>query len=109
MKHGPIALIDENMPVIFIANPNDTTTYEKVLSNISEVATRKGKIIAVTSREDEQLLAKSSHVIYVPETTEYLAPLVNVIPLQLLAYHMAVMRGKDPDKPDNLAKAVTVE
>ncbi|MFH1915960.1 MAG: glutamine--fructose-6-phosphate transaminase (isomerizing) [Nanoarchaeota archaeon] len=109
MKHGPIALIDKNMPVVFIVNPNDTATYEKVLSNISEVATRKGKIIAITSREDEQLLSKSSHVIYVPETTEYLAPLVNVIPLQLLAYHMAVLRGKNPDKPDNLAKAVTVD
>lgn len=108
MKHGPIALIDENMPVVFIANPTDAITYDKVLSNMAEVKARKGKIIVITSPDDEKILRHSDHVIYVPTTTEYLAPLVNVIPLQLLAYHIAVMRGKNPDQPDNLAKAVTV-
>jgi glucosamine--fructose-6-phosphate aminotransferase (isomerizing) len=109
MKHGPIALIDENMPVVFIANPAEPVTYEKILSNMNEVHSRKGKIIAITTKEDDKLLSLTDQVIYVPETTEYLAPLVNVIPLQLLAYHIAVIRGKNPDQPDNLAKAVSVE
>jgi glucosamine--fructose-6-phosphate aminotransferase (isomerizing) len=108
MKHGPIALIDENMPVVFIAT-GDEVNYEKVLSNMAEVKARKGKIIAIASKNDIRLTKLADHIILVPKTTECLSPLLNVIPLQLLAYHMAVLRGKNPDRPQNLAKAVTVE
>lgn len=108
MKHGPIALIDKDMPVIFIATGRDIM-YQKVLSNMEEVRAREGKIIALVNHEDDRVKRLSNHIISVPETSEYLSPLLNVIPLQLLAYFMAVNRGKNPDKPENLAKAVTVE
>ncbi len=107
MKHGPIALIDENMPVIFIAIKD--STYDKVISNIEEVKARGGQVIAVASEGDEEIAKKVNHVIYVPETLEFLSPLLTIIPLQLLAYHTAVLRGCNVDQPRNLAKSVTVE
>jgi glucosamine--fructose-6-phosphate aminotransferase (isomerizing) len=107
MKHGPIALIDENMPVVFICTRD--AAYEKILSNMEEVRARKGKIIAVATEGDEEIRKKAHHVIYVPETIQMLTPLLSVIPLQLLAYHIAVLRGCHVDQPRNLAKSVTVE
>ncbi|MDP8237762.1 MAG: glutamine--fructose-6-phosphate transaminase (isomerizing) [Candidatus Hatepunaea meridiana] len=107
MKHGPIALIDENMPVIFIAVNGHT--YEKVISNIEEVKARKGNIIAVVNEGDEIIHRYAHHVVEIPRTDTYLTPILSVIPLQLLAYHIAVLRGCDVDQPRNLAKAVTVE
>jgi glucosamine--fructose-6-phosphate aminotransferase (isomerizing) len=107
MKHGPIALIDENMPVMVIAP--SVSHYEKVLSNIEEVKSRKGQIIAVVTEGDTAIQKLANHIIYVPETVEYFTPLLTVIPMQLLAYHIAVMRGCDVDQPRNLAKSVTVE
>jgi len=107
MKHGPIALIDKNMPVVFIATRD--SVYEKVLNNIEEVRTRKGQVIAIATEGDEKIAEKVDRVIYVPETQEMLNPLVTIIPLQLLAYYIAVLRGCDVDQPRNLAKSVTVE
>jgi glucosamine--fructose-6-phosphate aminotransferase (isomerizing) len=107
MKHGPIALIDENMPVVVIA-PKDGT-YDKILSNIQEVKARKGKVIAIANDDDPQLLALADHIIKVPQTIDMLSPIINVIPLQLLAYFIAVKRGCNVDQPRNLAKSVTVE
>ncbi|MBM3285819.1 MAG: glutamine--fructose-6-phosphate transaminase (isomerizing) [Candidatus Eisenbacteria bacterium] len=107
MKHGPIALIDENMPVVFICTRD--SVYEKILINMEEVRTRKGRIIAIATEGDRELERLADHVIYVPQTLEPLTPLLSVIPLQLLAYHMAVLRGCDVDQPRNLAKSVTVE
>lgn len=107
MKHGPIALIDEYMPVIVIAT--NKANYEKVVSNIQEVKARKGKIIAVVAEGDSAIAELADHLIEIPETDEMLAPLLSVIPLQLLAYHIAVMRGCNVDQPRNLAKSVTVE
>ncbi|MBK6965619.1 MAG: glutamine--fructose-6-phosphate transaminase (isomerizing) [Bacteroidales bacterium] len=107
MKHGPIALIDEEMPVVIIAT--NKGTYEKVVSNIQEVKARKGKIIAVVTEGDETVKALADHIIEVPETEEMLVPLIATIPLQLLAYQIAVMRGCNVDQPRNLAKSVTVE
>jgi len=107
MKHGPIALIDEEMPVFFIATKD--SSYEKVVSNIQEVKARKGKVIAVVTEGDTQVRAIADHVIEIPETHEAFAPLVAVVPLQLLSYHIAVMRGCNVDQPRNLAKSVTVE
>ncbi|MFZ9880931.1 MAG: glutamine--fructose-6-phosphate transaminase (isomerizing) [Phycisphaerales bacterium] len=107
MKHGPIALIDSGMPVVFVATKN--SQYEKVLSNIAEVRSRGGHVIAVATEGDEHIRSLAQEVFYVPDCTEMLQPLVTVVPLQLLAYHAAVMRGKDVDKPRNLAKSVTVE
>ncbi|MEZ4879274.1 MAG: isomerizing glutamine--fructose-6-phosphate transaminase [Chitinophagales bacterium] len=107
MKHGPIALIDENMPVVVIAPSSQH--YEKVLSNIEEVKTRKGRIIAIVSENDTEMDKLSEHIIRIPETLEPLSPILSVIPLQLLAYYIAVMRGCDVDQPRNLAKSVTVE
>ena len=107
MKHGPIALIDEEMPVFFIATKD--SSYEKVVSNIQEVKARKGKVIAVVTEGDTQVKAIADHVIEIPVTHEAFAPLVAVIPLQLLSYHIAVMRGCNVDQPRNLAKSVTVE
>jgi glucosamine--fructose-6-phosphate aminotransferase (isomerizing) len=107
MKHGPIALIDESMPVVFICTKD--SAYEKILSNMAEVRARKGKIIAVATEGDEEILHHADHVIHVPATLEFLTPLLTVVPLQLLAYHVAVMRGCDVDQPRNLAKSVTVE
>ncbi len=107
MKHGPIALIDEEMPVVVIATKN--SSYEKVVSNIQEVKARKGVIIAVVTEGDQEVKKIADHVIEIPETDEFLIPLVSVIPLQLLSYHIAVMRGCNVDQPRNLAKSVTVE
>ncbi|MGB3149300.1 MAG: glutamine--fructose-6-phosphate transaminase (isomerizing) [Maribacter sp.] len=107
MKHGPIALIDEHMPVFVIATKKGH--YEKVVSNIQEIKSRKGKIIAIVTEGDEQVTALADHVIEVPETLESLTPLLTTIPLQLLSYHIAVMRNCNVDQPRNLAKSVTVE
>ena len=107
MKHGPIALIDENMPIAVIATKFGH--YEKVVSNIQEIKSRKGKIIAVVTKGDVQVSDIADHVIEVPETIELLSPLLTTIPLQLLSYHIAVMLDKNVDQPRNLAKSVTVE
>ena len=107
MKHGPIALITSDMPVVFVATRG--LQYEKVISNIEEVRARGGKVIAVATEGDNQMKRYSDHVIYVPHVMECLQPLLTVVPLQLLAYHAAVARGFDVDKPRNLAKSVTVE
>ncbi len=107
MKHGPIALIDENMPVFVIATKG--ANYEKVVSNIQEVKARKGKIIAVVTNGDKEVRKMADYCIEIPETDESLVPLVSVIPLQLLSYHIAVLRGCNVDQPRNLAKSVTVE
>jgi glucosamine--fructose-6-phosphate aminotransferase (isomerizing) len=107
MKHGPIALIDENMPIIVIATQGNS--YEKVVSNIQEVKARKGKVIAIVTEGDEQVRSMADHVIEIPEVDEFLVPLLATIPLQLLSYHIAVMRGCNVDQPRNLAKSVTVE
>ncbi|EAZ82104.1 glutamine--fructose-6-phosphate transaminase (isomerizing) [Algoriphagus machipongonensis] len=107
MKHGPIALIDEEMPVIFIATQD--SSYEKVVSNIQEVKARKGKVIAVVTKGDTQVKNMADHVIEIPAIHEAFVPLVAVVPLQLLSYHIAVMRGCNVDQPRNLAKSVTVE
>ncbi|MEZ4938801.1 MAG: SIS domain-containing protein [Crocinitomicaceae bacterium] len=107
MKHGPIALIDENMPVFVIATKG--TSYEKVVSNIQEVKARKGKIIAIVTEGDTQVKEMADHFIEIPDTNENLVPLLATIPLQLLSYHVAVMRGCNVDQPRNLAKSVTVE
>ncbi|MFT5778427.1 MAG: glucosamine--fructose-6-phosphate aminotransferase (isomerizing) [Crocinitomicaceae bacterium] len=107
MKHGPIALIDEEMPVFVIATKG--TSYEKVVSNIQEVKARKGKIIAIVTEGDIQVKEIADHTIEIPETDEHLVPLLATIPFQLLSYHVAVMRGCNVDQPRNLAKSVTVE
>jgi glucosamine--fructose-6-phosphate aminotransferase (isomerizing) len=107
MKHGPIALIDENMPVVVVA-PDDCV-YQKVRSNIQEVKARGGRIVAITSEGVPALGALAEHELRVPATHPLLSPILTVIPLQLLAYHIAVLRGCDVDKPRNLAKSVTVE
>ena len=107
MKHGPIALIDENMPVVVVA-PNNGH-YEKLVSNVQEVKAREGKVIAIVTAGDKELVNSADHVIEIPETLEALTPLLTVIPLQLLSYYIAVMRGCDVDRPRNLAKSVTVE
>ncbi len=107
MKHGPIALIDEEMPVVVIATKNGN--YDKVVSNIEEVKSRKGKIIGVVTKGDMLVRELADHIIEIPETEEFLTPLLATIPLQLLAYHIAVMRGCNVDQPRNLAKSVTVE
>jgi glucosamine--fructose-6-phosphate aminotransferase (isomerizing) len=107
MKHGPIALIDEHMPVVVIATRNKT--YEKVLSNIEEVKARNGKIIAIINEGDTEVKKLADHYIEIPETEEMLVPLIATIPLQLLSYHIAVMRNCNVDQPRNLAKSVTVE
>jgi glucosamine--fructose-6-phosphate aminotransferase (isomerizing) len=107
MKHGPIALIDEDMPVVALA-PNDAV-FEKMLSNIEEVKARSGVVIAVTDVPNDDLAAKADVTLVVPKTHELLSPLLTVLPLQLLAYHIALLRGCDVDQPRNLAKSVTVE
>ncbi|MQY63339.1 MAG: glutamine--fructose-6-phosphate transaminase (isomerizing), partial [Calditrichaeota bacterium] len=107
MKHGPIALIDENMPVVVMALKD--RTYEKVLSNIQEIKARKGRVIAVANEVEPELEKLADHIIQLPATHELLLPLLTVIPLQLLAYHIAVLRGCHVDQPRNLAKSVTVE
>ena len=107
MKHGPIALIDEKMPVVVIAPKQGH--YDKVVSNIQEIKSRSGKIIAIVTKGDTQVKELADHVIEIPETSDALSPLLTTIPLQLLSYHIAVMRGCNVDQPRNLAKSVTVE
>jgi glucosamine--fructose-6-phosphate aminotransferase (isomerizing) len=107
MKHGPIALIDERMPVVFIA-PRDSS-YDKIVSNIQEVKARHGMIIAVVTDENEHLNRVADFLIKVPQTLDLLSPILSVIPLQMLAYQIAVLRGCNVDQPRNLAKSVTVE
>src|SRR5690606_14574900 len=107
MKHGPIALIDADMPTVVIC-PTDAL-FDKVISNMQEVKARGGRILAVTDSTDSHISAVADHVIRIPKTIPALTPLLHVVPLQLLAYHIAVMRGCDVDMPRNLAKSVTVE
>ena len=107
MKHGPIALIDEKMPVVFIA-PHDKT-YEKILSNIEQVKSRSGITIVITDKHSQDLEKLSDYLIVIPSTHAHLFPILVSIPLQLLAYHLAVLRGCNVDQPRNLAKSVTVE
>ncbi|OGZ72002.1 MAG: glutamine--fructose-6-phosphate aminotransferase [Candidatus Staskawiczbacteria bacterium RIFCSPLOWO2_01_FULL_38_12b] len=107
MKHGPIALIDQHMPVVFLC-PKDGV-YQKVVSNMEEIKARGGTIIAITNQRDKKLAALAKHIIQVPTTLDYFSPIINVIPLQLLAYHIADLKGLNVDRPRNLAKSVTVE
>jgi glucosamine--fructose-6-phosphate aminotransferase (isomerizing) len=107
MKHGPIALIDENMPIVIIAPKKGH--YDKLVSNVQEIKARKGKVIAVVNKGDVQVSEMSDYVIEIPETSECYSPIVSAIPLQLLAYYIAVYRGANVDQPRNLAKSVTVE
>ncbi len=114
MKHGPNALIDENLPVVIIAtcdknDPASVLRYEKTMSNLKEVKARSGKVIALATEGDDEISESADHVIYIPESPELLAPVLEIVPLQLLAYHIAVRRGCDVDQPRNLAKSVTVE
>ncbi|MHB9156368.1 MAG: SIS domain-containing protein, partial [Endomicrobiales bacterium] len=107
MKHGPIALIDENMPIMVIATRSKV--YEKVLGNIEEAKARGGTVIAVATEGDTQVKGKADHVVYLPAVNELFSPILNVVPLQLFAYYVAVLLGCDVDQPRNLAKSVTVE
>ncbi|MEE8578241.1 MAG: isomerizing glutamine--fructose-6-phosphate transaminase, partial [candidate division Zixibacteria bacterium] len=107
MKHGPIALIDDNMPVVVIALKDPV--YDKVMSNIAEVRARHGRIIAIATEGDTEIAERVNHVIYIPQTHRLLTPLLSVVPLQLMAYHIALLRGCHVDQPRNLAKSVTVE
>jgi glucosamine--fructose-6-phosphate aminotransferase (isomerizing) len=107
MKHGPIALIDENMPVVVVATKDDT--YDKIINNIQEIKARKGKVIAIVTEGDEIIKKMADYVLEVPETLAAFSGLLAVIPLQLLSYHIAVLRGCNVDQPRNLAKSVTVE
>jgi len=107
MKHGPIALIDDQMPVVFLAT--NASAHDKIVSNIQEVKARNGKVIAVVNEGDKEIRELADHVIEIPETEEILSPLLTVVPLQLLSYHIALMRGTNVDQPRNLAKSVTVE
>ena len=107
MKHGPIALIDESMPVLAIVTKD--ALYDKMISQVQQAKARGGVVIALATEGDELIRQEADYVIYVPETPPLLAPVVNVVPLQLLSYHIAVRRGADVDQPRNLAKSVTVE
>ncbi len=107
MKHGPIALIDENMPVVVLAT--NISAHEKIISNIQEIRARKGRVIAIVNQSDTEIEKMSEFVIRIPETEEPLSPMLSVVPLQLLAYHIAILRGCNVDQPRNLAKSVTVE
>ena len=114
MKHGPNALIDEDLPVVIIAtrdvnNPASMTRYEKTVSNLQEVKARSGRVIGLATEGDEEMQANADHVLYVPAAPEELSAILEIVPLQLLAYHIAVRRGCDVDQPRNLAKSVTVE
>jgi len=114
MKHGPNALIDENLPVVIIAtrdenNPDSVLRYEKTMSNLKEVKARSGVVIALATEGDEEIKESADHVLYIPPAPEELLPILEIVPLQLLAYHIAVRRGCDVDQPRNLAKSVTVE
>ena len=107
MKHGPIALVDETLPVVFIATKD--AYHEKIVSNMEEIRARKGKVIAVITEDDEQSMSLANNYLSVPEADEIVAPMLSVIPMQLLAYYIGVEKGLDVDKPRNLAKSVTVE
>jgi glucosamine--fructose-6-phosphate aminotransferase (isomerizing) len=107
MKHGPIALVDETLPVVFIATKD--AYHEKVVSNMQEIKARKGKVISVITEGDELSASLSDDVMIIPEADEIVAPMISVVPLQLLAYYIGIARGCDVDKPRNLAKSVTVE
>jgi glucosamine--fructose-6-phosphate aminotransferase (isomerizing) len=107
MKHGPIALVDENLPVLFVATKD--AYHEKVVSNMQEINARKGKLIAVVTAGDHSVSSLTGDLIEVPEADELIAPILNVVPLQLLSYYIGVERGLDVDRPRNLAKSVTVE
>jgi glucosamine--fructose-6-phosphate aminotransferase (isomerizing) len=107
MKHGPIALIDENMPVVVVATKDNT--YDKIISNIQEIKARKGTVIAIVTEGDDVISKIVDYVLEVPDTLAAFTGLLAVIPLQLLSYHIAVLRGCDVDQPRNLAKSVTVE
>ena len=107
MKHGPIALIDENMPIVIIAPKQGH--YDKIVSNVQEIKARKGKVIAVVNKGDTQVASVADYVIEFPETSECFSPIIASVPLQLLAYYIAVYRGANVDQPRNLAKSVTVE
>jgi glutamine---fructose-6-phosphate transaminase (isomerizing) len=107
MKHGPIALVDESLPVVFVATKD--SYHEKVISNMQEIKARKGKVIAVINEGDEHSRSLADDVIVVPEADEILAPMLSVVPMQLLAYYVGIAKGLDVDKPRNLAKSVTVE
>jgi glutamine---fructose-6-phosphate transaminase (isomerizing) len=114
MKHGPNALIDENLPVVILAtcdrnDPNSVLRYEKTMSNLKEVKAREGRVIAIATEGDEEIKEAADHVLYIPHAPEILTPILEIVPLQLLAYHIAVRRGCDVDQPRNLAKSVTVE
>jgi glucosamine--fructose-6-phosphate aminotransferase (isomerizing) len=114
MKHGPNALIDEDLPVVMVVtrdpeDPDSVLRYEKTLSNLKEVKARSGKVIAIATEGDEEIQEAADHVIYVPPAPELLLPVLESVPMQLLAYHIAVLRGCDVDQPRNLAKSVTVE
>jgi glucosamine--fructose-6-phosphate aminotransferase (isomerizing) len=114
MKHGPNALIDETLPVVVLAtrdatDPASKLRYEKTLSNIQEVTARSGRVIAVATEGDDTIGGLVEQVIYIPPAPELLSPLIEIVPLQLLAYYIAVRRGCDVDQPRNLAKSVTVE
>jgi glucosamine--fructose-6-phosphate aminotransferase (isomerizing) len=114
MKHGPNALIDEELPVVIIATKDDNDAgsvlrYDKTLSNLKEVKARSGVVIAIATEGDEDIKDAADHVLYVPAAPELLSPILEIVPLQLLAYHIAVRRGCDVDQPRNLAKSVTVE
>ena len=107
LKHGPIAMLDPNIPVVAIATASQT--YDKVISNMQEVRARQAKVLAIATQGDCTVTEHCDDVIYIPRTHELLTPLLSVIPLQLFAYHIAVMLGRDVDQPRNLAKSVTVE
>ena len=107
MKHGPIALIDENMPVVVIATRGEL--HDKLISNLEQVRARDGQVIAIASVGDDEIAEKVNEVIYVEDLGEYLTAILTVVPLQLLAYHIATLKGTDVDQPRNLAKSVTVE
>jgi glucosamine--fructose-6-phosphate aminotransferase (isomerizing) len=114
MKHGPNALIDEDLPTVILAakddhDPNSVLRYEKTCSNLKEVTARSGKVIAIATEGDEEIRESADHVLYIPAAPELLMPILEIVPLQLLAYHIAVRRGCDVDQPRNLAKSVTVE
>jgi glucosamine--fructose-6-phosphate aminotransferase (isomerizing) len=114
MKHGPNALIDCNLPVVALAakdtrDPKSVLRYEKMRSNIEEVLAREGLLITVASQQDTQIEQISKHIIRIPEISDHLLPILMIVPLQLLAYYVAVLRGCDVDQPRNLAKSVTVE
>ena len=114
MKHGPNALIDSSLPVVVVAtrdtsDPESRLLYEKTLSNLQEVKAREGVVVAIACEGDEEVAKTADHVITIPTTNELLLPILEVVPMQLLAYHIAVRRGCDVDQPRNLAKSVTVE